>query len=242
LTILIENMRREGYELAVSKPEVIMRYIDGQRQEPMEEVIVTVPSIYAGTVIQKLNVRKAQMINMDERNEYVTMEWRAATRALIGYRGEFINDTRGEGTLIRQFSGYGDFVGEVPQRSLGAMISTETGTAMTYSIFNLQERGQFFISPAQDVYMGQIVGISARDIDMEVNPTKNKKLTAIRSAGNDEAMRLTTPKQITLEYAVEFIRDDELVEVTPDAIRLRKKHLSQIDRKNAFRTARDATE
>jgi GTP-binding protein len=113
---------------------------------------------------------------------------------------------------------------------------------MTYSIFNLQERGQFFISPAQDVYMGQIVGISARDIDMEVNPTKNKKLTAIRSAGNDEAMRLTTPKQITLEYAVEFIRDDELVEVTPDAIRLRKKHLSQIDRKNAFRTARDATE
>jgi len=242
LTILVENMRREGYELAVSKPEVILRFIGGKRMEPMEQVIVTVPSIYAGTVIQKLNYRKASMVDMDERNEYVTMEWKAATRALIGYRGEFINDTRGEGTLIRQFAGYGDYVGEVPQRTLGALISTETGTAMTYSIFNLQERGQFFISPAEPVYTGQIIGISSRDVDMEVNPTKNKKLTAIRTAGNDEAMRITTPRIITLEYAVEFIRDDELVEVTPDAIRLRKKHLSSIERKSAFRTARDATE
>ncbi len=242
LTILVENMRREGYELAVSKPEVILRYIAGVRSEPMEQVIVTVPSIYAGTVIQKMNYRKAQMINMDERNEYVTMEWKASTRALIGYRGEFINDTRGEGTLIRQFSGYGDYVGEVPQRTLGALISTETGNAMTYSIFKLQERGQFFISPAESVYTGQIIGISSRDVDMEVNPTTNKKLTAIRSAGNDEAMRITKPIPITLEYAVEFIRDDELVEVTPDAIRLRKKYLSAIERKSAFRTLRDAIE
>jgi len=182
------------------------------------------------------------MVNMDEKKGYVMMEWRAATRALIGYRGEFINDTRGEGTMVRQFAGYGEYVGEVPQRQLGAMISTETGMSMTYSIFNLQERGQFFIGAAEPVYEGQIIGMSSRDLDMEVNPTKNKKLTAIRSSGNDEAMRLVTPRQITLEYAVEFIRDDELVEVTPDAIRLRKKHLSLIERKSAYRNARNEAE
>ncbi len=242
LTILVENMRREGFELAVSKPEVIFRYIAGVRNEPMEQIIITVPTEYSGVIITKMNQRKAQMVNMDEKNGYVMMEWRAATRALIGYRGEFINDTRGEGTMVRQFAGYGEYVGEVPQRQLGAMISTETGMSMTYSIFNLQERGQFFIGAAEPVYEGQIIGMSSRDLDMEVNPTKNKKLTAIRSSGNDEAMRLVTPRQITLEYAVEFIRDDELVEVTPDAIRLRKKHLSLIERKSAYRNARNEAE
>jgi GTP-binding protein len=238
LTILVENMRREGYELAVSKPEVIYRYRSGQKMEPLEEVITTVPEAYSGVVISKLNLRKAQMTNMDQHKGYVTITWQAPTRSLIGYRSEFINDTRGEGTLVRQLAGYTPYVGELPQRQNGVMISTETGTAMTYSIFYLQERGQFFIGPQTDVYQGMIVGVSSRDLDMEVNPTKNKKATAVRSTGADEAMRLTPPRQLTLEYAVEFINDDELVEVTPDAIRLRKKYLNPIDRKNANRAAR----
>ncbi len=238
LTILVENMRREGYELAVSKPEVIYRYIDGKRMEPMEEVITTVPEKYSGVVISKLNLRKAQMHNMDEKKGYVTITWNAPTRSLIGYRSEFINDTHGEGTIVRQFAGYTDYVGELPQRANGVMISTENGTAMTYSIFYLQERGQFFIGAQTEVYTGMIIGIASRDMDMEVNPIKEKKKTAVRSSGNDEAMRLVTPKQLTLEYAVEFINDDELVEVTPDAIRLRKKYLSSIDRKNAYRNAK----
>lgn len=239
LTILIENMRREGYELAVSKPEVIYRYLDGKKMEPVEEVITTVPEQYSGVVISKLNLRKAQMKTMDEKNGYVTLVWEVPTRALIGYRTEFINDTHGEGTFVRQFSGYVEYVGELPQRTSGSMISTETGTAMTYSIFYLQERGQFFIGPQTEVYTGMIVGMSSRDLDMEVNPTKNKKATAVRSAGADEAMRLVPPRQLTLEYAVEFINDDELVEVTPDAIRLRKKYLTSIERKNAYRAQRD---
>lgn len=239
LTILIENMRREGYELAVSKPEVIYRYIDGKKMEPLEEVITNVPQEYSGVVISKLNLRKAQMKTMDEKNGYITLVWEVPTRALIGYRTEFINDTRGEGTFVRQFAGYTDYVGELPQRSLGSMISTETGVAMTYSIFYLQERGTFFIGPQTEVYTGMIVGMSSRDLDMEVNPTKNKKATAVRSSGADEAMRLVPHRQLTLEYAVEFINDDELVEVTPAAIRLRKRYLSSIDRKNAQRAARD---
>lgn len=238
LTILVENMRREGYELAIAKPEVIYRYIDGQRFEPKEEVITTVPENYSGTVISKLNLRKAEMKTMDEKNGYVTIVWEIATRALFGYRTEFINDTRGEGTIIRQFSGYTPYIGELPERSSGAMISTETGVAMTYSIFNLQERGSFFIGPQTEVYEGMIVGMSARDLDMEVNPTKNKKQTAIRSSGNDEAMRLVPPRDLNLEYAIEFINEDELVEVTPAAIRLRKRYLTPIERKNAKRAAK----
>ena len=208
--------------------------------EPFEQVIITVPSQYNGVVIGKMNVRKAQLVNMDEKNDYVTMEWRAATRALIGYRSEFINDTHGEGTMVRQLTGYGDYIGELFTRSNGVMISTETGIAMTYSIFNLQERGTFFIGAQTEVYEGMIVGQASRDLDMEVNPTKNKKATAVRSSGNDEAMRLVPPRQLTLEYAVEFISDDELVEVTPDSIRLRKKYLTPYDRKVALRAIKDA--
>lgn len=238
LTILIENMRREGYELAISKPEVIVKEIDGKKCEPVEDVIVNVPEEYSGTVINKLNLRKGQLYDMDEKNGQIVQKWKVTTRALIGFRSEFINDTHGEGTLIRQFSGFEPWVGEISQRSNGAMISTETGVAMTYSIFNLQERGTFFIGAQTEVYEGMIVGVSARDIDMEVNPTKNKKATAVRSSGNDEAMKLVTPRQLTLEYAVEFIRDDELVEVTPDTIRLRKKYLTPYDRKVAMRTVK----
>ena len=235
LSILIENMRREGYELAVSKPEVIFKNIDGVRCEPVEQVIVQVPSIYAGSVISKLNLRNGVMIDMAEENNFTILEFVVATRALIGYRGEFINDTRGEGTMIRRYKGYEPYKGEISHRQNGVMISNATGEAMTYSIFNLQERGQFFIGAQEKVYEGMIVGICARDLDMEVNPTKNKKATAIRSSGNDEAMRLVPPRQITLEYALEFIADDELVEVVPDNIRLRKKYLTAIERKHAMR-------
>ncbi len=242
LTILIENMRREGYELAVAKPEVIYRYIDGVRHEPIEEVITTVPQEYSGTVISKLNLRRGEMVNMEEKAGYVTIYWKIATRALIGYRSEFINDTHGEGTLVRHFDAYHPYVGDFAKRAHGSMISTENGVAMTYSIFNLQERGSFFIGPQTEVYQGMIVGMASRDLDMEVNPTKNKKATSIRSSGNDEAMRLTPYKELTLEYAIEYINDTELVEVTPAAIRLRKRYLSAIDRKNAQRTEKSLSE
>ncbi|MBQ7890913.1 MAG: translational GTPase TypA [Erysipelotrichaceae bacterium] len=238
LTILIENMRREGYELAVSKPEVVIKVIDGEKCEPVEQVIVQVPSEYSGSVISKMSLRNALMVDMNEENDFTTMEFVAATRALIGYRSEFINDTRGEGTMIRRYKGYEPYKGEITGRPNGVLISNATGEAMTYSIFNLQERGQFFIGAQEKVYEGMIVGINARDMDMEVNPTKNKKATAVRSSGNDEAMRLVPPKQLTLEYALEFINDDELVEITPDNIRLRKKYLTSIERRQAYRDAK----
>lgn len=236
ITILLENMRREGYEVAVSKPEVILKR-DGQGQivEPVEEVIAIAPTEYQGTIINKLNLRKGQMIDLSEENGYSRVVYKAPTRGLLGYRSEFINDTRGEGTLVRRIDGYEPYKGEITQRSNGAMISTETGKAMTYALWNLQERGTLFISPQTEVYEGMIVGMSARDNDLEVNPIKNKKLTAIRSSGADEAMKLTPPKQLTLENAIEFINDDELVEITPDTIRLRKKGLTQFDRKQLYR-------
>ncbi|WP_367614167.1 hypothetical protein [Allobaculum sp. Allo2] len=224
ISILIENMRREGYELAVSKPEVILhRDENGQKVEPVEEVVCIAPSEYSGTIISKLNLRKGTMVNMDEENGYVRLTYNAPTRGLLGFRTEFINDTHGEGTLLRRISGYIPYAGEIPQRMLGAMISTDTGTAMTYALWNLQERGSLFISPQTEVYEGMIIGESSRNIDMDVNPLKNKKLTAIRSSGRDEAMLLTPPRVFSLEEALEWINDDELVEVTPDAIRLRKK-------------------
>ena len=229
-------MRREGYEVAVSKPEVILRKDDaGTVIEPVEEVIAIVPNEYQGTVINKLNLRKGQMIDLSDENGYSRIVYRAPTRGLLGYRSEFINDTRGEGTLVRRIDGYEPYKGEITQRPNGAMISTETGKAMTYALWNLQERGTLFISPQTEVYEGMIVGMNARDNDLEVNPIKNKKLTAIRSSGADEAMKLTPPKQITLENAIEFINDDELVEITPDTIRLRKKGLTSNDRRLMYR-------
>ncbi len=236
ISILIENMRREGYELAISKPEVILhRDENGQKVEPVEEVVCIAPEQYSGTIINKLTLRKGTMINMDEENGYVKLTYTAPTRGLLGFRNEFINDTHGEGTLLRRVSGYTPYTGEIPQRMLGAMISTETGTAMTYALWNLQERGSLFISPQTEVYEGMIVGESARNIDMDVNPLKNKKLTAIRSSGRDEAMLLTPPRVFSLEEALEWINDDELVEVTPETIRLRKKGLTAQDRRALYR-------
>ena len=236
ISILLENMRREGFEIAVSKPEVIMHRDEENRiVEPVEEVVAIAPSEYSGTIISKLNLRKGVMVDMDEENGYCRITYSAPTRGLLGYRSEFINDTRGEGTLVRRIKGYEPFKGEITQRANGAMISTETGKAMTYALWNLQERGTLFITPQTEVYEGMIIGMSARNTDLEVNPIKNKKLTAIRSSGNDEAMKLTPAKIMSLEEALEFINDDELVEITPDTIRLRKKGLTPFDRKQYYR-------
>ena len=188
ISILIENMRREGYELAVSKPEVILhRDENGQKVEPVEEVVCIAPAEYQGTIINQLNLRKGIMQDMEEENGYVKITYTAPTRGLLGFRTQFINDTHGEGTLVRRISGYEPYKGEITQRMQGAMISTETGSAMTYALWNLQERGQLFISPQTDVYEGMIIGESAKKLDLDVNPLKNKKLTAIQAADATKA-------------------------------------------------------
>ena len=206
----------------------------------LKEVVCLAPEEYSGTIINKLNLRKGVMQDMSEENGYVKIVYTAPTRGLLGFRSEFINDTHGEGTLVRRISGYEPYKGEIAQRMEGAMISTETGEAMTYALWNLQERGQLFISPQTPVYEGMIIGQSSKNIDLDVNPLKNKKLTAIRSSGRDEAMLLTPPKIFSLEEALEWINDDELVEVTPDAIRIRKKGLTALDRRNLYRQKMNA--
>ncbi len=235
LTILLEQMRREGYEIAVSKPEVILKKIDGVTCEPVEEVVVEVPTEYSGTVISALNVRKGMLNDMEEEGTYTRITYMVPTRGLIGYRSEFINATHGEGTLVQRLAGYEPWKGEIPQRENGALISTESGGAMTYALWNIQERGQLFIGAQTPVYEGMIIGVSAKNMDMTVNPIKNKKMTAVRSTGNDEAMKLVPPRVLTLEAAIEFINDDELVEITPTDIRVRKKYLSAIDRRRHAR-------
>ena len=235
LSILLENMRREGYEVAVSRPEVIFRTINGELCEPIEEVICSVPNDYSGTVINSLNLRKGEMVDIEDEGSYTKIIYHAPTRGLMGFRSEFINSTKGEGVLVRKFIEYKPYKGEIPESTNGAMISCATGKTMTYSLWNLQERGQLFVGAAEEVYEGQIVGVSSKMQDMEVNPTVNKKMTAVRSTGNDEAMKLVPHKQFSLEEALEFINDDELVEITPDAIRIRKKYLTNLDRRRHLR-------
>lgn len=233
LSILLENMRREGYELSVSKPEVLMHREEGQLQEPFEKVIITVPDEYSGVVISKLNVRKGVMEYMHSENGYTKIEYMAPTRGLLGYRSEFINDTRGEGVMVRSVQGYLAYVGEIPTRNNGVLIALEPGTTMAYSLWNLSERGTMFVGPSVDVYEGMIIGMNARRDDMVVNPCKNKKLTNTRASGSDDAIKLLPPVDFTLEEALEFIEADELVEITPTAIRLRKKYLNANDRNKA---------
>ncbi|MEJ6949881.1 translational GTPase TypA [Natronospora cellulosivora (SeqCode)] len=230
LSILLENMRREGYELSVSKPEVLFHKENGKVMEPVERVVIETPEEYSGTIISKLNQRKGLMQSMKAINDYVRLEFMVATRGLIGYKSEFINDTRGEGTLIRSFERYEEYKGEMPDRINGVLISQNQGTAMAYSLFNLSQRATIFIKPGTEVYEGMIIGMNSRDNDLTVNPCKNKKLTNTRAAGSDDALNLTSPKIFTLEEAIEFISDDELIEITPDAIRLRKKLLKEHER------------
>lgn len=235
LTILLEQMRREGYEIAVSRPEVILKKIDGVTCEPIEEVVIDVPNEYSGSVISALNVRKGLLQNMEDVGSYTRITYTVPTRGLIGFRSDFINMTHGEGTMVQRLADYEPWKGEIPQRENGALISTETGGAMTYALWNIQERGTLFIGAQTPVYEGMIIGVSAKNMDMGVNPIKNKKMTAVRSTGNDEAMKLVPPKVLTLEQAIEFINDDELVEITPTDIRVRKKYLTDIDRRRHAR-------
>ena len=235
LTILLEQMRREGYEVAVSRPEVILKKVDGVTCEPVEEVVIDVPSEYSGSVISALNVRKGMLQNMEDVGSYTRITYTVPTRGLIGFRSDFINMTHGEGTMVQRLADYEPWKGDIPQRENGALISTETGGAMTYALWNIQERGQLFIGAQTPVYEGMIIGVSAKNMDMAVNPIKNKKMTAVRSTGNDEAMKLVPPRILTLEGAIEFINDDELVEITPTDIRIRKKYLTALDRRRHAR-------
>ncbi len=231
LSILLENMRREGYELSVSKPQVLYKDIDGKKCEPFEKVIVNCPSVYSGTIINDLQERKAtlEVVNNDE-NDYVHLEFSAPTRGLIGYRSAFITNTKGEGVMIRSFEDYKPYVGEIVGRKNGVLVSMEQGKSLGFSLFNLQDRGTMIIGPAEEVYVGQIIGINNRDNDLNVNPCKNKQLTNTRASGSDDAIALVRPKTFSLEEALEFIQDDELVEITPVAIRLRKKILDPDER------------
>ncbi|NDL67717.1 translational GTPase TypA [Anaerotalea alkaliphila] len=239
LSVLLENMRREGYELSVSKPEVLLhRDENGKLLEPFEKVLITVPDEYSGTVISKLNIRKGNMEGMLAENGYTKLEYLVPTRGLLGYRSEFINDTRGEGVLVRSVEGYHPHVGEIPKRNNGVLISQEAGSTMAYSLFNLSERGTMFVGPATEVYEGMIIGMNSRRDDMVVNPCKNKKLTNTRSSGADDAIKLLEPKEFTLEEALEFIESDEWVEVTPDNIRLRKKILNNGERAKANKASK----
>ncbi|HEY4212049.1 MAG TPA: translational GTPase TypA [Steroidobacteraceae bacterium] len=235
LTILIETMRREGYELAVSRPQVLTKLVDGVVHEPFEALTVDIEDSNQGAVMEALGGRRADLTDMAIDNGRARLEYRVPARGLIGFQGEFMTLTRGTGLISHIFDGFGPVKGEIPDRHNGVLISNEQGEAVAYSLFNLQERGRMFVSPGERLYEGMVIGIHTRDNDLVVNPIKTKKLTNIRAAGKDDAILLTPPIQLTLEYAVEFIADDELVEVTPESIRIRKKRLKEHERKKASR-------
>ncbi|MDD2238418.1 MAG: translational GTPase TypA [Bacilli bacterium] len=232
LSILLENMRREGYELCVSKPEVLIKEEDGIKYEPFETVIINTPIDKASMIISDLQTRKGTLLKMEEKNNYTYLEFEAPTRGLIGYRSNFITNTKGQGIMVRNFAGYKPHVGHLQTRKNGVLVSMENGKSLGYSLFNLQERGSLIIGPGREVYIGMIVGIHNRDNDLNVNPCKNKAMTNTRSSGADEAIALVPYKKFTLETALEFIENDEYIEVTPDEIRIRKKILDPKERKN----------
>ncbi len=233
LSVLIEQMRREGFELQVSRPEVIMRDIPGGKEEPIEQVIIDVQEEASGTIIDLLSRRKGQMVDMNVTDGHARMEFMVPTRGLLGFRGEFIIQTRGEGILTHSFATYEPFKGDMPGRTNGSMISMLTGVATAYDLWNLEERGKLFIVPTTNVYEGMIIGESAKEQDLVVNVLRGKKLTNTRASGSDEAVSLTPVKPMSLEEALEYIGDDELVEITPQNIRLRKKVLNEAERKRS---------
>ncbi|WP_428925305.1 translational GTPase TypA [Marinibacterium sp. SX1] len=237
--VLVENMRREGFELSISRPQVLLREEDGQRLEPIEEVTVDVDDEYSGTVIEKLTgVRKGELVEMRPAGAGKTrIIAHVPSRGLIGYHGEFLTDTRGTGVLNRVFHDWAPHKGAIPGRRAGVLISMENGQSVAYALWNLEERGKMFIGAQADVYTGMIIGEHSRDNDLEVNPLKGKKLTNVRASGTDDAVRLTTPVTMSLEEAIAYIDDDELVEVTPNAVRLRKRYLDPHERKRAAKAA-----
>ncbi len=231
--VLIENMRREGFELSISRPQVLFREEDGQRLEPVEEVTIDVDDEYSGAVIEKITgARKGELVEMRPAGTGKTrIIAHVPSRGLIGYHGEFLTDTRGTGVLNRVFHGWAAHKGRIPGRRAGVLISMENGQAVAYALWNLEERGRMFVGPQTDVYQGMVIGEHSRDNDLEVNPLKGKKLTNVRASGSDDAVRLTPHIQFSLEEAIAYIDDDELVEVTPNAIRLRKRFLDPHERK-----------
>jgi GTP-binding protein len=235
--VLIENMRREGFELSISRPQVILRERDGVTMEPIEEVTIDVDDDYTGAVIEKLTgPRKGEMTDMRPSGTGKTRIMALVpSRGLIGYQGEFLTDTRGTGVLNRVFHSWAPHKGPIPGRRAGVLISMENGQAVAYALWGLEDRGRMFINPQEEVYEGMIIGEHSRDNDLEVNPLKGKKLTNVRASGTDEAVRLTTPIRMSLEEAIAYIDDDELVEVTPNAIRLRKRFLDPHERKRQAR-------
>jgi len=235
IAILLENMRREGYEVQVSQPKVIIKEENGVKLEPFEEVTVDVPSEMAGTVIEKLARRKGTMLEMVNEGTQTRLVFEIPTRGLLGYRGDFMIDTRGEGILCARVIGFKPFVGEIAKRNTGSMVSMATGKALAFSLWNLQDRGQLYIEANTDVYEGMVIGNVSKGVDLAVNPIKGKQLTNIRAAGSDEAINLVPPIKLTLERGLEIINDDEYLEVTPKNIRLRKQHLKEIDRVRAKR-------
>ena len=238
LSVLIETMRREGYELLVSRPKVIMKEIDGVKCEPIERLVVNIPDDSVGTVIEKLGRRKAEMINMEPAEVgHTKIEFKIPARGLIGYRTEFLTDTKGEGVMNSIFDSYEPYKGEIVARVRGTIIAFENGTSITYGLYNAQDKGDLFIGPGVDVYEGMIVGLNSRGEDLAINVCKEKHLTNTRASGSDDALRLVPPIQMSLEKAIEFIQDDELVEVTPKSIRLRKKILDNKERERAARNA-----
>jgi len=235
LSILIENMRREGFEMAVSKPEVIFREIDGKKMEPMEYLVVDVPAEYQGAIIEKMGPRKAEMVAMHPMGETIRLEFVIPARGLIGLRGELLTDTRGTAVMTHTFHEYAPYKGDIPGRKNGVLTAMEQGETTAYSLDALQPRGILFVGAGTEVYGGMIIGLHAKDNDLEVNPNKGKKLTNVRASGTDDAIKLTPPRLLTLEQALEFIDDDELVEVTPTTIRMRKKELDPTKRKRSNR-------
>jgi GTP-binding protein len=232
LSVLIETMRREGFELGISRPEVVFHTDEhGKKLEPMEKVIVDVPTEYSGTAINKLNLRKGRMIDMDSNGVRDRVTYIVPTRGLIGFKTEFTNDSHGEGILVKSGIGYEEYKGAIEHRKNGALVSMANGTTLPYALNNLEDRGILFVGPQVDVYEGMIIGLHAKENDLNVNPTTGKKLTNTRASGSDDSVKLTPPVIYTLEESLEFIEWDELVEVTPTDIRLRKKWLTINERK-----------
>jgi len=233
IAVLIETMRREGFELQISQPEVIMQMVDGKKHEPIETAVINVPDAMAGSIIEALGKRKGIMKDMKSANGNTALEFEVSTRGLLGFRSVFLLLTRGEGTFYHSFDHYSPYVGAIEKRTVGSLISGENGATMAYSLWKLQERGPLFIGPAIEVYEGMIIGEHNQGTDLAVNPIKNKKLTNVRSSGADESLSLTPINPITLETAIEYIKDDEYAEITPTQVRLRKKYLTENDRKRA---------
>ena len=233
IAVLIEEMRRQGYEMQIGKPSVITKEINGQKCEPLEALTIDVPQEFMGAVMERLGTRKAEMVNMVDIAGYTRLEFIIPARGLIGFRSEFLTATKGNGIMYHVFHGYAPWKGDIPGRTRGSLVAFEAGETTAYGIYNLQDRGTMFISPAQEIYLGQVIGESNRDVDIDVNPCKKKHLSNTRSSASDEALRLVPPRIMSLEQALEWINDDELVDVTPKSIRLRKAILDKHDRKKA---------